>query len=130
MLRGVRIIRRLLTVLRRYSILLKERWFIRSTAALFCYLQVPCFWFPGVSTIGLSSTRATFDVNLTGNMYLIRNASDRDARLFFAQARKVEKEELEEDSKVKASENQESNQRDSNEASRSPTLVPPPRKGR
>ncbi|EKM55234.1 uncharacterized protein PHACADRAFT_255701 [Phanerochaete carnosa HHB-10118-sp] len=29
-----------------------------------------------------------------GNMYVIHNVSDRDARLFFAQARKVEKEEL------------------------------------
>lgn len=33
----------------------------------------------------------------TGNMYVIHNVSDRDARLFFAQARKVEKEELDGD---------------------------------
>ncbi|GJE87017.1 CENP-C like-domain-containing protein [Phanerochaete sordida] len=32
-----------------------------------------------------------------GNMYVIHNVSDRDARLFFAQARKVEKEELDGD---------------------------------
>ena len=64
-------------------------------------------------------------------MYLIRNISDRDAKLFFAQARKVEKEEIEEDMKAMAEEAaRQADERESNEPSRSPTLVPPPRKGR
>lgn len=75
-----------------------------------------------------------------GNMYRIQNLADREARLFFAQARKVEREEIVDEIQAKAIADAEAAraaaeavaedvERESGE-SRSPTLVPQPKRGR